>query len=73
MSRRRGIEAHTLGLLEGTLLNAGLQGLVEERVEHLLANVDGVVGAHILLEGLAADDRVSNVKSEGRCGMECGK
>ncbi len=62
---------HTLGLLKGTLLDTSLQGLVEERVEHLLANVDGVVGADILLEGLAAGGRVSKVKCEVGCEAEC--
>lgn len=50
-----GATGRTLGLLEDTLLNADLQGLVEERVEHLVANVDGVVGLDILLQGWAAD------------------
>jgi hypothetical protein len=50
---------HTLGLLEDTLVDTVLQSLVEERVEHLLANIDGVVGADILLERLAAGECVS--------------
>ena len=47
---------HTLGLLEDTLVDTILQGLVEEGVEHLLGDIDRVVGADILLEGLAAGD-----------------
>ena len=57
----RGGDVHTLRLLKGALLNAGLQGLVEERVEHLLANIDGVVGADILLQGLTAGVCVSEM------------
>ena len=52
---------HTLGLLKGTLINASLQGLVEERVEHRVRNMDGVVGADILLEGLATSECVSGM------------
>jgi hypothetical protein len=47
----RDVGPHTLWLLEKSLLNTGLQGAVEERVEHLL--VLGkvlVVGLDILLE-----------------------
>lgn len=44
----------TLGLLEDTLLNTSLQGLVEERVEHVLGDGDVVVLANILLELLSA-------------------
>jgi hypothetical protein len=46
----------TLGLLEDALLDAVLQGLVEQRVEHVVADVDGVVGLDIFLEGLAAGE-----------------
>ena len=46
---------HTLGLLKETLLDTRLQGLVEERVEHAVTNIDGVVGPDILLEGLPAE------------------
>jgi hypothetical protein len=51
----------TLGLLEDTLVDTVLQGLVEERVEHLIGDIDVVVGFHILLEGLAAGERVSEM------------
>lgn len=45
---------HTLRLLEDALLDAGLQGLVEERVEHVLRDGDVVVALDVLLELLAA-------------------
>jgi hypothetical protein len=51
-----GGETHTLGLLEDTLLDTVLQRLIEERVEHVVADVDGVVGLDIFLEGLAAGE-----------------
>lgn len=44
----------TLGLLEDTLLYAGLQGLVEDGVEHVLGQGDVVVRLDVLLELLTA-------------------
>ena len=44
----------TLGLDEVSLLDAGLQGLVEEVVEHVIGDGDVVVGLDVLLEGWAA-------------------
>ena len=44
----------TLGLLEDTLLNTSLEGLVEEGVEHVLGDGNAVVLANILLELLSA-------------------
>ena len=44
----------TLGLLENSLVDTGLQCLVEEGVEHVVRDRDGVVGLDILLQGLAA-------------------
>ncbi len=49
----------TLGLLEDTLVDTGLQGLVEEGVEHVVRDADGVVGLDILLQGLTAAMGVS--------------
>ena len=46
-------ELRTLGLLEDTLLDTGLQRLVEERVEHVLRDGDVVVALDVLLELLA--------------------
>lgn len=45
---------HTLRLLKNTLLHAGLEGLVEQRVEHAVRHSDVVVGLDILLQGLPA-------------------
>lgn len=47
-------ETRTLGLLEDTLLNAVLERFVEERVEHVLRDADGVVGLDVLLQRLSA-------------------
>jgi len=44
----------TLGLLEDTLLDTGLERLVEERIEHVLRHGDVVVLADVLLELLSA-------------------
>ena len=44
----------TLGLLEDTLFDTGLQRLVEERVEHVVGDIDLVVCLDILLQGLTA-------------------
>ena len=44
----------TLWLLEDTTLHADSDGLVEKGVEHVVANIDGVVGLDILLQGRAA-------------------
>lgn len=52
---------HTLRLLKDTLLNTGLQGLVEERVEHVVGGNNVIVGADILLERLAAMECVSDM------------
>ena len=56
-----GASGRTLRLLEDTLLNTGLQGLVEQRVEHVVRDVQGVVGLDVLLEGLTAGLVVSMV------------
>jgi hypothetical protein len=48
------MERLTLGLLENTLLATGLQRLVEKRVEHVVGDIDLVVGLDILLQGLTA-------------------
>jgi hypothetical protein len=48
---RRGQRARTLWLSEDTLLNARLQGSVEQRVKHGVGSRDLVVGLDILLEG----------------------
>jgi hypothetical protein len=63
---------HTLGLLKGTLVDTVLQRLVEERVEHLLGDIDCVVGADILLERLTAGECVSEMTSELRPITLCG-
>jgi hypothetical protein len=42
-------------LLKDTLLNTRLQSLVEERIKHVVRDVDGVVGLHELLQGLTAE------------------
>lgn len=45
----------TLGLDKDTLVDTGLQGTVEERVEHGVGlGLDVVVGLHVLLEALSA-------------------
>lgn len=44
----------TLGLLEVTLLNTGLEGAVEQRVEHGVGGSDLVVGLYVLLQALTA-------------------
>lgn len=45
----------TLGLDEDTLVDTGLEGTVEQRVEHGVGlGLDVVVGLHILLEALSA-------------------
>jgi len=54
------VMTRTLGLLKDTLLHTGLQGLVEERIEHVIANSDVVVGLDIFLERLTAAKCVSN-------------
>lgn len=60
---------HTLGLLKDALVNTSLQGLVEQRVEHLVRDVDGVVRLDILLEllttmrGLACTQIENNQKN----------
>lgn len=46
-------------MLENTTLNTDSDGLVEKRVEHVVANIDGVVGLDILLQGWAAVYHVS--------------
>lgn len=43
-----------LGLGKDALFDAGLEGLVEERVEHVVRDVQGVVGLDVFLEGLTA-------------------
>lgn len=53
----------TLGLHEDTLLHTGLQGLVEEGIEHVVADIDRVVGLDIFLEGLAAVECVNDGSS----------
>lgn len=45
---------HTLRLLKDTFVYTGPQGLVEERVEHVVGDSDLVVGSDILLELLTA-------------------
>ena len=47
-------DGHTLWLDEISLLDAGLQGLVEEIVEHVIGDSDVVVGLDVLLEGWTA-------------------
>lgn len=50
-----GAARRTLGLSKDALLNASLQGLVEERVEHVVRDsAQVVVGLDILLQGLTA-------------------
>jgi len=49
-----GATRRTLGLLEDALVNASLQGLVEERVEHVVRDIESVVCLDILLQGLTA-------------------
>jgi hypothetical protein len=52
-----GATGGALGLLEDTLLDTVLQGLVEERVEHVVRrDIEVVVGLDILLQGLAATE-----------------
>jgi hypothetical protein len=59
----------TLGLGEVTLLNAGLQGLVEQRVELSLGcGGDLVVGLDVFLDGLTASENVSMTQSKQRRG-----
>lgn len=61
-TRDVGVRMHTLGLLEGALVDTRLQGLVEERIEHVVADIgEVVVGLDILLEGLTAGWRVSDM------------
>lgn len=47
-------QQHTLGLLKDALGDTRLQCLVEERVEHGVSDVEGVVGLDKLLESLTA-------------------
>lgn len=49
-----GASRGTLGLGEEALFNTGLEGLVEERIEHVVRNVQSVVGLDILLQRLTA-------------------
>lgn len=44
----------TLGLNKDTLVYTGLEGTVEEGVEHGVAGIELVVGLDILLEALTA-------------------
>ena len=44
----------TLGLDEDSLVDTGLEGTVEERVEHVVRNRDRVVRTDVLLELLTA-------------------
>lgn len=44
----------TLGLNEDTLVYTGLEGTVEEGVEHGVAGIELVVGLDILLQALTA-------------------
>lgn len=49
----------TLGLDEDSLVDTGLEGTVEERVEHRVGlGLDVVVGLHVLLEALSAVGRM---------------
>lgn len=62
----------TLGLDEDSLVDTGLEGTVEERVEHGVGlGLDVVVGLNILLEALSAVGRklalvLSHTKAESR-------
>jgi len=56
-------------LLENTTLNADSDGLVEEGVEHVIANIDGVVGLDIFLQGWTAGYHVSGQLHEGVGGV----
>jgi hypothetical protein len=47
-------EMLTLWLTELALLNTCLQGLVEQRIEHLIGSIDVVVGLDVLLESNTA-------------------
>lgn len=64
--------ALTLGLDEDTLVDTGLEGTVEERVEHGVGlGLDVVVGLHVLLEALSAVGRMlalvlSHIEAESR-------
>lgn len=49
----------TLGLQEHALLNTGLEGTVEERVEHRVGGVNLIVCLDILLQALAAEKHMS--------------
>merc|ERR1712000_747938 len=49
-----GSSGASLWLSKDTLLDTGLQGSVEQRIEHGICGVDLVVGSDILLEGDAA-------------------
>jgi hypothetical protein len=51
----------TLRLGEDALLDTQLQRLVEEGIEHVVVDIDGVVGLDILLDGLAAARYVSDM------------
>ena len=62
---------HTLGLLEDALVDTSLQRLVEERIEHVVRDSDVVVGADILLEGLAAGECVSGITLALRQKQSC--
>jgi hypothetical protein len=44
----------TLRLAKLALLNTGLQGLIEQGIEHLVCGIDFVVGLDIFLEGNTA-------------------
>lgn len=46
-------------MLENAALNADSDSLVEERVEHVVADIDGVVGLDIFLQGWTAVEHVS--------------
>lgn len=59
----------TLGLREVTLLNTGLEGAVEQRVEHGVGSSDLVVGLDILLQALTAIEKVMLEFVLSQCGL----
>lgn len=62
-----GATRRTLGLLEDVLVDTVLQGLVEQRVEHLVRDeVQLVVGLDILLERLTAVGQLEKRLNERR-------
>lgn len=60
----------TLWLDEVSLLNTGLQSLVEEVVKHVIGDGDVVVGLDVLLEGWSAGQMLVESRS---CARRVGK